>query len=242
MFGGTPADFAVALGTAITIPGSDPAANGRPALLPEDSAEFLVYDSVGGSQVTDLIAGDEVTPIASVTTSEDLAALAQVPVFFGPDGHEADLWLSSDAETFLRVPPSTETLFERVAVVETDLGGLTLSDLGDVDLSGGADGEVLTVQADGSIAPEPAGAGTVTSVNNITPTSGNITLGPTQLSPAGATASGLAAVSAIVGARLLQSGAGYPARPAAAQWVHYIGTATPTDMQNGDVWDQPVVA
>ncbi len=237
MYGGTPADFAIALGDTVVIPGTVPEANGRVALIPEASVTFQVYDAAGGSPVTDLqLPGGP--PITEVQSSAEPESLGTIPVFFGPDGYTADLWLSADTTTFYRMAPSTADLHDRVA----DLEDLSLDDLSDVDLTGAADGEVLT-RAGGQWVPGAAGAGTVTSVNGVAPVGGNVTLAPSSLSPPAATAVGLAAVSAIVGARLLQAGAGYPARPAAAQWVHFIGTVTPTTgVQDGDVWDQPVVS
>jgi hypothetical protein len=240
LYGGTPADFAVALGASEVIPGSDPAANARPALLPEDSVTFLIYDGPGGTQITDLLDAS-LLPITEVSTSEDLDTLASVPVFYGPDLYTDDLWASADATNFYRLAPSTATAYERLLTVETDVATLAIGDLVDVDMTGAATGEILTVQPDGSIAPGAAGSGSVSSVNGIDPVAGDVTLEPGDLIPAAATASGLVAVADIVGARLLQSGSGYPARPSAAQYAIYIGTATPsTGVQNGDIWLQPV--
>lgn len=238
-YGGTPADFAVALGASVAIPDSSPAANGRVALLPETAVAFQVYDDDGGSAVTDLLGADGL-PITELTSSTDDANLGAFPRFQGPDGWVDDLYASSDGTTFYRLPPSTDTLYDRVAVVETAVDTLSLDDLGDVNVAAATAGQVLTLSG-GQWVGASAGAGTVTTINGVAAVAGNVTLGPADLSPAAGTASGQAALAAIIGTRLLQTGGGYPARPAAAQWVHYIGTATPvTGVQDGDIWDQPV--
>jgi hypothetical protein len=164
-----------------------------------------------------------------------------VPVFYGPDLYTDDLWASADATNFYRLPPSTATAYDRLLTVEGAVEGLGIDDLVDVDMTGATTGEVLTVQADGSVAPGAAGSGSVSSVNGVAPVAGDVTLAPGDLEPAAAAASGLTAVAAIVGVRLLQSGSAYPARPSAAQYAVYIGTVTPsTGVQNGDIWLQPV--
>lgn len=239
LYGGTPADFAVALGESVPVPDSSPAIDGRVALLPETSAVFDVYDEPGGTQITDLLDTDLV-PITALSSSDNLANLGAIERFYAPDGWTADLYLTSDGTTFYRVTPSTDDLYDRVETLETAVSTLSVGDLDDVDVSGASNGEVLGY-TDGQWVPTTAGAGSVSSVNGVSPVAGNVTLAPSSLTPAAATASGQSALAAVIGARLLQTGGGYPARPAVAQWVHYIGTATPvTGVMDGDIWDQPV--
>lgn len=241
LYGATPADFAVALGESAPIPGVTPEVTGKVTLIPETAVVFLVYETAGGTQVTDLELPGGI-PVSQVESSPEPATLGTIPPFYGPDGWTGDLWVSADATAYYRLPPSTEDLHERVAAVETAISGLVLDDMSDVQLAGGTDNDVLTLSS-GQIVPRPAGSGTVSTINNVAPVAGNVTLTPANLSPAAATAAGLSAIQAIVGARLLQVGAGYPPRPAAAQYIHYIGTVTPTTgVQDGDTWDQPVVS
>lgn len=238
LYGGSPADFAVALGTSTTIPGSSPTADGRAALIPEDSVTLEVYTDPDEDPTTDLLneTGD---PITEVATSTDDGALGTIPRFQGPEGWSGDLYLSSDATHFFRLAPSTDSLFDRVTVIEGNVAGLSLDDLVDVSLAGGTTGQVLTRQTDGSYAPAAAGSGSVSSVNGKTPTAGAVTLVPGDIGAG--TASGQTALAAVAVAVLLQSGSGYPTRPSVAHQVIYVGTATPvTGVADGDIWHQPV--
>ena len=242
LYGGTPADFVVMLGERTQVPDTDPPVNGRVALIPEDGITLLVYDAPGGQQVTDLLDAS-MLPISELVTSVDDGSLGTIPLFYGPDGWNVDLYVSADGSNFFRMPPSASEITERLTVVETSVAGLSLDDLVDVNTAGGGTGQVLTRQADGTYAPADAGTGTVSSVNGVAPVGGNVTLAPSNLNPPAAPASQVSAVAAIVGARLLQVGSGYPPRPAAANWVNYVGTVEPvTGVQDGDTWDQPVIS
>ncbi|WP_146605080.1 hypothetical protein [Jiangella anatolica] len=77
----------------------------------------------------------------------------------------------------------------------------------------------------------------VTSVQGKT---GTVTLAPSELTPPAATVTSVTSVSAIVGARLVQVGSGYPVRPSGATWVWFLGSADPgSAAQNGDLWFFP---
>lgn len=86
------------------------------------------------------------------------------------------------------------------------------------------------------------GEGTVTAVNGVAPDgTGDVTLTPASISAA--TATDMTAVKAIVGARLLQGGSGYPVRPTAAQFAIWIGASDPGSAAlDGDIWLQPETA
>jgi hypothetical protein len=124
LYGGTPADFAVALGSSVQIPDVIPEATGRTALIPEGAVVFNVYDSVDGNQVTDLL-DESGSPISTVSTSTELGDLGRVPAFYGPDNYTADLWLTTDSTVYYRIPPSTTDLFTRLATAEANLDALT---------------------------------------------------------------------------------------------------------------------
>lgn len=81
----------------------------------------------------------------------------------------------------------------------------------------------------------------VKTVNDLTPDpSGNLDIGPEDLDPPAATQTSVGAVSAIVGARVLQVGMSYPARPTAAQWAIFVGSLDPAaNAVDGDLWAQP---
>ncbi|HEX6969099.1 MAG TPA: hypothetical protein VF174_09855 [Micromonosporaceae bacterium] len=123
LYGGTPADFAVALGSSVQIPDVIPEATGRTALIPEGAVVFNVYDSVDGNQVTDLL-DESGSPISTVSTSVELGDLGRVPAFYGPDNYTADLWLTTDGTVYYRIPPSTTDLFVRLAAAEENLAQL----------------------------------------------------------------------------------------------------------------------
>lgn len=83
----------------------------------------------------------------------------------------------------------------------------------------------------------------VQTVNDIAPVNGNVTITPEDVEPAAARADALQPVAAIVGARVLQTGPGYPPRPSAAQWAVWIGTADPgSAASDGDIWHRPKVS
>lgn len=240
IFGGTLADFAVALGASVEIPDSSPPADGRPALIPEVAVTLEVYEAPNGSQVTDLQT-DGGLPITELTTSTDAATLGTIPRFLGPDGWDADLYVTADGENFMRVPPSTDELHERVTTVEGALTAVQTGNLRDWDNTGRVTGNVpIWDNAAGKWKPGSAGTGSVSSVAGVSPVGGNVPLTPSDIGAG--TASGQAALAAIAVAVLKQVGSGYPARPSTAQVVIYIGTATPvTGVGPNDIWLQPVV-
>src|SRR5690625_3547767 len=149
-YGGTPADFVVspgALADVVDDAGApvEPAAQGWAALLPSFSGSFDVYDSAGGTQLTDLISGtgDPVSVIEFYGSFDDAG---QLPTFEGPDDYEGDVYLTptgGDGTRWVRVPPSTDSLFTRVDAVESSVSSLVTTDLDDVSDTAPDDGDVL---------------------------------------------------------------------------------------------------
>lgn len=151
LYGGTPADFAVAQGATTDIldengdpvepdPTGNPGvfAQGTTALLPLDAVTFQVYDGVGGTQVTELYSYPEQDEITEITSATDYDERATFPLFFGPDTHEGDLYASADGATFYRLSPATDTLFTRLGAIES----MEATDLEDWSDTAPSDGDV----------------------------------------------------------------------------------------------------
>lgn len=69
-------------------------ANGDPS-----SVTLQVWDAVGGTQLTDLLAADGTTPITVVT----VPASGQVPEFYGPDGVNVAVYVKDPDDDFYRL-------------------------------------------------------------------------------------------------------------------------------------------
>src|SRR5690625_2846804 len=246
--GGTPADFVVspgALADVVDDAGApvEPAAQGWAALLPSFSGSFDVYDSAGGTQLTDLISGTG-DPVSVIEFSGSFDDAGQLPTFEGPDDYEGDVYLTptgGDGTRWVRVPPSTDSLFSRVGAVEDAVDGLTTRDLDDVSATAPTDGQVLAWSFDdGEWQPRTAaGTGTVQSVNGATPDSnGDIDLGPSDVGAA--TAADMAVARASMPVVLMESAGGYPPKPSGFAHAIRIGSTQPTSqVTDGDIWLQP---
>lgn len=242
-YGGTPADFAIQLGADADVVdelGVPTGTQGSAVLVPVLAQTFDLYEPDLVTPVTDLL--DEVgTPITQITSETDFGARGTIPRFQGPDGYEYDLWASADAITFYRIPPSVDTLYDRVGVVETDLGDLTTAELSDVSDTLPTNGQILVFNDTlGLWEPGAAvGTGTVTSVAGVLPDgAGDVDLTPVAIGAA--SAADMDTVKAGMLIVLLDSGSGYPAKPPGFTHALFIGATQPvTGVTDGDVWLQP---
>jgi hypothetical protein len=171
-YGGDPATFAVAKGTAgQAIQGGG---LGTLALLPEAAVTFTVWDSpTGGTQKTDLLneSGGAITVVTSSIVADTLAAIRP---FQGPDGYQDDLWLEGAGGYRYRVAPYSETLFTRLGTVEGRLDAFVINDATDVSGTP-TNGQVLTFNTGtGQWGPAAAGSGTVQTVAGVSPTAGDV--------------------------------------------------------------------
>lgn len=90
LYGGRPGDFVAALfdlgrtGAGPMLLALPVDANGDPRTV-----TLEVYDTPGGTQLTDLLAADGVTPITEVV----VPTTGQVPAFYAPDGYNTGVWV-----------------------------------------------------------------------------------------------------------------------------------------------------
>jgi hypothetical protein len=116
-------------------------------------------DQTGGTQYTDLLDGDGVTPITSVTTSAGgvgVYTIGQIPLFYGPDSISG-MWISADLGPRVWLP--SNDLDARVTANEDEVAnnGNRLDALEDLSLI-----TVLFTNNDGSgwpVGGRPAIAG-----------------------------------------------------------------------------------
>jgi hypothetical protein len=130
-----------------------------------------------GAEVEELYTYPAQDPITEITSETDHARRGQLPLFFGPDTHEGDLYASADETTFYRLTPATDSLFERIGDVEDAVGDLSTTSLQDWSDGPASNGDVAvwnesTGQWEPSAVANPTTLGDLTDVTTAGSTTG----------------------------------------------------------------------
>lgn len=157
LYAGRPGDTVVSLfelGTGRIILGVPVDATGSPV-----GVTLTVWDEPDGTQLTDLLAADGVTPITAI---EVPSGTIQIPAFYGPDGVDTDLYLKDPEGDYTRIdlgPPGPAGAPGGVTSVNGSTGVVVIPDAsttveGIVELATSAE---TTTGTDTTRATTPAG-------------------------------------------------------------------------------------
>jgi hypothetical protein len=247
VYAGTPADFAIALGAELPLldESGDPIGDdvGWDVLIPKVATAFDVYD-VEANAYTDLVVGG--VSASTVTPSIAWDTAGQIMLFTVNDAPEGDVYLVSTGGTpfedpTFRLSPATDEIFDRLAALES----LETTGLADWSPTPPTDGQVPVFDTDtGLWTPGNAGAGDVSTVAGVSPTSGDIPGVTLKAALNAADATTLSAFITLVQQRTYvlckPSGGAYEAKPVG--WTNAIrpGEVQPvSQLAEFDIWLQP---